>query len=160
MRECLAELLKDETPCLLLMRTAIVASMNLNDVRRFVLMEVVPSLLRKQVWANPKCKSIWEGVCHFVKRFAGSKDGEQTLRCLLGLPGAQLKLLLKLAPTAKAAIGKTLKALSVTEKEEVLSGRWAGIDVISKVGQPANIDAEKARIIKECLAEAVTAVVK
>jgi len=153
-RECLSELIKDAQPCLLLMRTAIVASMNNKDACRFVLSEVIPSLLKKQVWTNPKSKSVWEGVCHFVKRFAASKDAEQTLRCLLGLPTAPLKVLLKLAPTTKALMGRTLKGLSTMEKEEVLSGRWAGIDVTSPKGEPAKLDAEKQKIVKECLAEA------
>ena len=153
-RECLSELIRDEVPCLLLMRTAIVASIHSKDVSKYVLSEVIPSLLRKQVWSNPKFKSVWEGVCHFVKRFAVSKDAEQTLRCLLGLPGVPLKVLLKIAPTAKASLGRTIKGLSVAEKEEVLSGRWAGIDVTSPIGEPAKLDADKQKIVKECLAEA------
>lgn len=153
-REVLAELLRDEVPCQLLMRTAIVASMSLNDIRRFVLSEVIPNLLKKQVWANSKSKVIWDGVCHFVKKFATNKDAEQTLRCLLGLHGAQLKVVLRVAPTAKAPLGKTLKALSAAEKEDVLSGRWAGIDISSKAGETAKLDAEKAKIVKECLSEA------
>ena len=147
-REALAELLKDELPCLLLMRTAIVASMSLNEIRRFVLSEVIPNLLKKQVWANAKCKAIWDGICHFVKKFATNKDAEQTLRCLLGLHGAQLKVVLRVAPTAKAPLGKTLKALSAAEKEDVLSGRWAGLDVSSKAGETAKLDADKQKIIK------------
>ena len=131
--------------------------MNHKDVCKFVLSEAIPTLLRKQIWTNAKCKSVWEGVCHFVKRFAAAKDAEQTLRCLLGLPSAPLKLLLKLAPNARAPVGKTLKALSANEKEEVLSGRWAGIDVSSRAGEPAKLDADKQKLVKECLAEAATA---
>ena len=71
--------------------------------------------------------------------------------------GAQLKVVLKVAPTAKAPLGKTLKALAAAEKEDVLSGRWAGIDVTSKAGEAAKLDADKAKIIKECLLEAGSA---
>lgn len=159
-KECLAELLKDEQPCLLLMRTAIVASMNLGEVRKFVLTDVIPDLVRKQVWAKTQSRSIWEGVCHFVKRFSGSKDVEQTMRCLLGLPTAQLKVLIKLAPTAKAAMGKTLKGLSAADKEEVLSGRWADLDTTTQKGEKAVLDSDKNKIINQCLAEAAAAPTK
>ena len=45
---------------------------------------------------------------------SGFKNSEYTLRALLGVPVAQLKSLLRVAPTAKAAMGKLLKTLSMT----------------------------------------------
>lgn len=117
-------------------------------MKKFVLSDVVPSLIRKRVWnLAPK---VWEGVNHAVKIFAEHKNAEPTLRCLLGLPGIQLKSILKAAPKVKPLLGSLLKALSAEEKEESLTGKWAGIAVesVDSTGATA-VDAEKAKIIKE-----------
>jgi Symplekin tight junction protein C terminal len=117
-------------------------------MKKFILSDVVPSLIRKRVWnLAPK---VWEGVNHAVKIFAEHKNAEPTLRCLLGLPGIQLKSILKAAPKVKPLLGSLLKALSAEEKEESLTGKWAGIAVetVESTGVPV-VDAEKAKIIKE-----------
>lgn len=117
-------------------------------MKKFILSDVVPSLIRKKVWnLAPK---VWEGVNHAVKIFAEHKNAEPTLRCLLGLPGIQLKSILKAAPKVKPLLGSLLKALSAEEKEESLTGKWAGIAVenVESTGVPV-VDAEKAKIIKE-----------
>ena len=94
-------------------------------MKRFVLTDVIPAIIRKRVWESvPK---VWEGVPHAIKSLADHKYAEPTLRCILGLPKAQLKVILKTAPKAKLALGKLLQSLSPVEKEEVISGRWAGI---------------------------------
>lgn len=124
-KDALLHLLEDAVPCRLLMRTAIISSQKHPDVRRYVLMEVIPRMVRKKVWSLPETKDIWVGVCHAVKLLAGHKDAEPALRALFGLPGPQLK---EVARVAKEPLSKFLKLLSTKEKAEVLSGRWAGIE--------------------------------
>ena len=137
-QDALLHLLEDAVPCRLLMRTAIISSQKHPDVRRYVLMEVIPSMVRKKVWALPKVKVVWDGVCHAVKLLAGHKDAEPALRALLGLPGPQLK---EVASVAKDSLSKFLKLLSATEKADVLSGRWAGVE-------QSEPDKVKAEIVK------------
>ena len=50
---------------------------------------------------------------------AGYKPSEHTLRALLGVPGPQLKQVLKQAEGVKVQMAKLLTALSSEEKEEV-----------------------------------------
>lgn len=117
-------------------------------MKKFILSDVMPSLIRKKVWNSaPK---VWDGVSHGVKIFSEHKNAEPTLRCLLGLPGLQLKSILKVAPKVKPLLGSLLKALSAEEKEECVSGRFAGL--ISDVTDPvvdAVVDSEKSKILKE-----------
>lgn len=117
-------------------------------MKKFILSDVMPSLIRKRVWNSaPK---VWDGVSHGVKIFAEHKSAEPTLRCLLGLPGLQLKSILKVAPKVKPLLASLLKALSAEEKEECVSGRFAGL--LSDVADPvieAVVDSEKNKILKE-----------
>jgi hypothetical protein len=122
-------------------------------MRKFVLNDVIPGLIRKRVWNTvPK---LWDGVAHCVKKMASHKNAEPTLRGLLGLPGAQLKAILKVASEAKAPMAAILKALSKEEKEEVLSGKWAGIAETPAESTAEDgaftMDAEKTKIVKELL---------
>lgn len=146
LREAMTDLLADEVPAQALMRTAILAAQSHgNEMKKFMLSDVVPSIIRKKVWTTaPK---VWDGVAHAVKSLAEHKNAEPTLRCLLGLPKAQLRAILKAAPKAKAPLGKLLNALSAEEKEECTSGKWAGID---EVDQP--VDPEKTKILKDIAA--------
>ena len=109
------------------------------------------SLIRKRVWNSaPK---VWDGVNHGVKIFAEHKSAEPTLRCLLGLPGLQLKSILKVAPKVKPLLGSLLKALSTEEKEDCISGKFAGllndVNVTDSVVGGAVVDNEKNKILKE-----------
>ena len=117
-------------------------------MKKFILSDVMPALIRKRVWNSaPK---VWDGVSHGVKIFAEHKSAEPTLRCLLGLPGLQLKSIIKVAPKVKPLLASLLKALSAEEKEECVSGRFAGL--ISDVTDPmvdAVVDSEKNKILKE-----------
>jgi Symplekin tight junction protein C terminal len=117
-------------------------------MKKFILSDVMPSLIRKKVWNSaPK---VWDGVSHGVKIFSEHKSAEPTLRCLLGLPGLQFKSILKVAPKVKPLLASLLKALSAEEKEECVSGRFAGL--ISDISDPvveAVVDAEKNKILKE-----------
>jgi hypothetical protein len=143
LREALTDLLTDDVPAQALMRTAILAAQSYgNEMKKFMLSDVVPKVIRKKVWSTaPK---VWDGVPHAVKILGEHKSAEPTLRCLLGLPKAQLKAVLKAAPKVKPPLGKLLAALSAEEKDECVSGRWAGIHE----GDGA-VDAEKAKIIKD-----------
>ena len=97
-------------------------------MKKFILSDVVPSLIRGRVWNSaPK---VWEGVSYAVKIFAEHKNVEPSLRCLLGLPGIQLKSVLKAAPKVKPLLSNLLKSLSAEEKEECISGKWAGLSAV------------------------------
>ena len=151
-KEAIIELLKDENLSLFLMRTVILSAQSHPDLRKFGLSEVVPTLVRGRAWEH--APRVWEGVAMFVKSFAMHRDAESTLRACLGLPGVQLRAIMKLAPASKAFFSKFLKVLSAAEKEEVLTGRWIGL-VKEREGNFPSVDeilkndAEKAKILKE-----------
>lgn len=134
-------------------------------MKKFILCDVVPSLIRGRVWNSaPK---VWEGVSYAVKIFAEHKNVEPTLRCLLGLPGIQLKSVLKAAPKVKPLLSNLLKSLSAEEKEECISGKWAGLSIAVNVivgdsvegagggggggggNEDVIVDNEKMKIVKE-----------
>lgn len=119
-------------------------------MKKFMLSDVIPSLIRKKVWTSaPK---VWDGVSHALKLFAEHKNAEPTLRCLLGLPGIQLKNILKIAPKVKPLLGTLLKALSTEEREETISGKWAGLSVENNNSVDTAVpvvDTEKLKILKE-----------
>jgi len=104
LKETLTDLLSDAVPAQVLMRTAIRAAQIYSEIKKFVLSTVVPNLIKKKVWLiAPK---VWEGIAPCVKMLIKDdakdlRDSEATLRCLLGLPGPQLKLVLKQADKAK-----------------------------------------------------------
>ena len=119
------------------------------EMKKFMLSDVIPSLIRKRVWiVAPK---VWEGVSHALKLFSEHKNAEPTLRCLLGLPGIQLKGILKIAPKVKPLLGTLLKSLSAEEREETISGKWAGLLIENNNIENAIpvVDTEKLKILKE-----------
>lgn len=194
--DVLTDLLRDAIPAVGLMRTAILSCQKYSDIKRFILVETIPALVRKRVWA-PQSKTtptpttttitttttaaegqgagagvaedkeqaksspalekvkaeLWKGVgvCLKMHKLWGHKDAEPTLRCLLGLPASALKPMLKNFPDLKPPLAKLLQALSVKEKDEVLSGRWAGIDVAQALApeDAAKADTDKAKLVKE-----------
>ena len=94
-------------------------------------------MVRKKVWALPKVKVVWMRLpCS--QAFGRSQRRRAALRALLGLPGPQLK---EVASVAKDSLSKFLKLLSATEKADVLSGRWAGVE-------QSEPDKVKAEIVK------------
>mmetsp|Transcript_685 Transcript_685/g.970 ORF Transcript_685/g.970 Transcript_685/m.970 type:complete len:745 (+) Transcript_685:1111-3345(+) len=128
-KDALRKMVTDDqlAPPYALMRTAILSAQSFAEVKRFVLSDVIPSLVRKRVWLSlPK---LWDGVIHGARNLAatGFKNSELTLRALLGIPAKQLKGLLRAAPAVKVAMAKLLKTLSSEEKEEVTSGKWVGL---------------------------------
>lgn len=158
-RDALKSMLSDDPLPYALMRTAILSAQSFSEVKRYVLSDVIPQLVRRRVWAvAPK---LWDGVVFGAKNLAttGFKNSELTLRALLGIPAVQLKYLLKVAPTVKPAMGKLLKTLSAEEKEEVTSGRWAGISYEEEhAGVAAEViakqESDKQKLLKEIAATA------
>ncbi len=102
-----------------------------------------------------------------MKNLGASKDAEPSLRCLLGLPGVQLKAVIAAYDPIREMLAKLLVVLSVDEKEEIISGvgcakfsrflpkhivlflgRWAGIGEVNAtaIGRP---DFEKEKILRQ-----------
>lgn len=112
-----------------LMRTSILVASKYEECKRFVLREVVPALIQKQVWAV--APQIWEGVIFCIKKFAGAKDAEMTLKASLTLPPTQLKALYEStdakkvvdAPTmeTRKSLKKILLQMTENDREAVLS---------------------------------------
>lgn len=125
-RGCLTSLLENETLATALMRTAIMGAKAHSDVKRFVVTDVIPRLVRKKIWkSQPK---IWDGVVLATKNYSAHSDAEPTLRSVLGLPVPELKKVVTVASTIKPLLKNILAAFSNTEKDDVLSGRWLGVD--------------------------------
>lgn len=159
MRDALKAMLTDDPLPYALMRTAILSAQSFSEVKRFVLSDVIPQLVRRRVWSvAPK---LWDGVVFGAKNLAttGFKNSELTLRALLGIPAVYLKYLLKVAPTVKPAMGKLLKTLSAEEKEEVTTGRWAGISYEEEQAgmsseEIAKQEGDKQKLLKDIAATA------
>jgi len=147
-RETLFNLVEDAIPCLYLMRTGILSAKKYKDVRKYLLSETVPKLIRKRVWTikdeNSGKYPVWEGVVQCVRLMADQKDAEQMLRCVLSLDGPRLAMVMKVAPKVSPILAKLLKTLSVREREDVITGHWAGI-----AHEKNKIDSEKKKIIEE-----------
>jgi hypothetical protein len=135
---------KSQAPPVQIMRTLLLASRTFGDVLRYMLSEAIPTIVRRRGWES--APRVWSGVLHAVKKyFSGpAKDGtEGMLRALLGLPPKQLSIVLQVcgggsdgaAVAAATTAGQSLKvvltrliqAFSASEREEVLSGRWVGL---------------------------------
>jgi hypothetical protein len=148
-KEAIKTMLAEEHPPVALMRTAILSAQSFPEVKRYVLGEVMPQLVRRRIWTtSPK---LWDGVVAGAKNLAAAasahKNAELTLRALLGVPAPQLKGLVRVAPTVKGAMSKLLKTLSSGEKEEVVSGKWAGI-----ADESGAVSEEKQQLIAEIAA--------
>lgn len=153
LKEALKTMLAEEVPPNALMRTAILSAQSFGEVKRYVLSDVIPHLVRKKVWTvAPK---LWDGVVYGAKNLAAkdNKNSELTLRALLGVPALQLRSLLTVAPDVKQAMGKLLKTLSTEERNDVVSGKWAGL-LEEGVEAAAALSEEKAALIKDIAATA------
>ena len=125
-RGCISLLLEDEILATALMRTAIMGAKSHSDVKKFVVTDVIPRLIRKKIWeSQPK---IWDGVVLATKNYSAHTDAEATLRSVLGLPIPQLKSVIKVASAIKPLLKNILAAFSTTERDDVLSGRWMGVE--------------------------------
>ena len=146
-REVLFNLVEDTHLSLYLVRTGILSARKYKEVRKFLLQETVPKLIRRRVWTardeNSGKFPVWEGVVQCVRYFCDSKDSEQMLRCVLSLDGPRLAVVMKVAPKVPAILAKLLKTLSTKEREDVVSGRWAGI-----AGERGKVDSEKKKIVE------------
>jgi hypothetical protein len=122
-KETLKTLLSEPTPPLAFMRTAILSSNMYHDIKRFVLSDIIPNLVKRQVWLlNPP--EVWNGVVYVSKNLdtVALKYCEPALKSFLGLVSVQLKILLKKAPNLKPLLAKLIKTLSVDELHDVTSG--------------------------------------
>ena len=152
LKEALKTMLTEEVPPNALMRTAILSAQSFGEVKRYVLSDVIPHLVRKKVWVvAPK---LWDGVVYGAKNLAAkdNKNSELTLRALLGVPAAQLRSLLAVAPDVKQAMGKLLKTLSTEERIDVVSGKWAGLLEDGTTESAGALSEEKAALIKDIAA--------
>ena len=120
-KEALQTLQNDEIPPYALMRTAILASQSYAEMKKYVLQETIPILIKKMVWnIAPK---VWEGVIFGIKNLitGNVKTVEPTLRALLTLPGKQLLSVLKVAVNTKQFVGQFFQGLSNDEKAAFFS---------------------------------------
>lgn len=62
------------------------------------------------------------GVAIVMKNLGASKDAEPSLKCLLGLPGVQLKAVIAAHEPIRELLAKLLIVLSINEKDEIISG--------------------------------------
>jgi len=161
-KDALKIMLAEAVPPYAMMRTAILSGQSFGEVKKFVLSDVIPSLVRRSIWVDsPK---LWDGVCVATKNFAvGGVNAEATIRALLGIPAAQLRALLRVAPNVKAVMAKVLKALAPEERDEVVSGRRVGVtatametgEATSNTTTAADIaksEADKLRLVKDIMA--------
>ena len=145
LRETLGELVKDEPIPIPFMRTVILATQAMPEMKKYVLHEVVPKLISRQVWDTaPK---IWDGVVMFMKSAVSHREAEPTLRGILGLPYPQLHAILKLVPAAATPLANVLNALSREEFDEVVKGYWAGLANPSENDKEGTASADKMKII-------------
>jgi hypothetical protein len=142
LKECIGTLLTDPVLGNSIMRTVIVSfSIHPVEMRRFAVTDVVPAMVRRRAWLTPR---VWDGVILAMKNLAGHRDAESSLRAMLGLPASQLHTLMKIKEV-KGPLSKCLKALSVGEREDVVTGRWVGIDDAAS----GTIDTLKAKLLEE-----------
>ena len=129
------------------MRTGLLSAKKYKEVRKYLLQDTVPKLIRRKVWTEKDPVSgkypVWEGVIQCVRLFGDAKDSEQMLRCVLSLDGPRLALVMKVAPKIQVILAKLLKTLSTKEREDVITGRWAGIAHSS-----GKVDTEKKKIFE------------
>lgn len=152
-REAISMMSDDENLPVALIRTALLASKAHNDVKKYVLVDLIPKLIRRKIWITTPVH--WEGVKMYIKTYATPQQPanvmEPTLRSILALPGLQLKSIIALSPHIKSLLSKLLKSLSTDEKDNVTSGKWIGLSdaaVESNESESAvTPDPEKAKIL-------------
>ena len=142
-KDSFKSLLLDDIPAFPLMRTAILASQSYAEVRRYVISEVIPALIKKKVWSSaPK---VWEGVIYVVKHSnASGLKNDYVLKAILSVPGVQLRSIIKSAPNCVEHLTTLLRNLSPDDKEDMLSGRWLDANAPRTVP-----DSEKLKVIQE-----------
>lgn len=129
--EAISKLLSDATqpPPVQLMRTLLLVCRVMPDVMKHMLAEAIPRLIRGKVWLT--APRVWDGVLHALKKYysAPSRDGvESLLRAVLGMPLKQFHIALQVCgPEVKKVLRSSLQTYSVSERGEVLSGRWVGL---------------------------------
>lgn len=120
-KEALSLLQKEEIPPFALMRTAIISAQSFPEVKRFVLMETIPSMLKKEVWE--RAPKVWEGVIFGMKNLVSvyNKASDPTFHGLCQIPGVQLKSVLKVATNLSPLLIQYLKSLSPEDYNLLIS---------------------------------------
>jgi hypothetical protein len=131
LKESLQVLMLDDSPHVALMRTALLSANHFSEVKKFVLMELIPTLVHRRVWViAPK---VWEGVLvgadSLTTGNVSSKWIEPTLRALLAVPGVTLKALLKVNKNLKRTLAKYLQSVPVDERDDILATPPAPITI-------------------------------
>ena len=121
-REALDQLVRDEPLSELLLRTAIISYQYHNELKQYVLTEVVPKVIQRKPWDTASSK-LFDGVAYILNKLYGHKDVESTLRFVFALPLTQFKEVLSAAPLARRAIKAVYQRLSAAEQEMALAGR-------------------------------------
>jgi hypothetical protein len=135
--EAMDKLLSDgnSNPPLQIMRTMLLACRVMPEVMRYMLSQAVPKLIKAKSWNT--APRVWDGVLHCIKKYssASQRDGvESLLRSVLGLPVKQLNVVLQVCGTdLKAALKNTMTTFSAAEKDEVISGKWVGLEIVGAV---------------------------
>lgn len=154
-RDALSKLVDDPVMSKVLARTALIAGQTHQDVKRYILNDFLPAMIRRKIWSTAPLQ--WKGVVMCIKKFVlkgyAQSAIEPTLRAVFGLPGPQLKATLAESEDLKGHLVKLLKTLSPAEREEVTSGRWVGIaPTVAEGDEPIPMDSEKTRIVSELTA--------
>ncbi len=116
------------------MRTLLLGCRALPELVKYMLTSAVPTLVRGRCWET--MPRVWDGVLHCAKKYhvGHARDGiESTFRAILGLPIKQLSIALQVCEEGvRKALGNIVKALSPSEKDEVLSGKWIGLSDLNR----------------------------
>jgi hypothetical protein len=127
-KDALNILLEDRTEPLpiVIMRTVILSSQSLPEIKKFSLATVIPTLIQRKIWIT--APTIWDGIAHAVKAMIGSRDSDLTIKSLLSLPLTQLRSVLKVATNVHGHMAKVLKGLSPEDSNDVLTGKYAHLE--------------------------------
>lgn len=149
--EALAALLGDRPLSLFFMRTVILSAQTFTEIRKFGLSEVVPQLLKTDLWES--APRVWEGVAVFIRSYAAHKDAEPCLKSMLTLPTAQLKSIMRIASNVKLPMAKVLASLSEEEISLLSTSSGTVYDPYDPVmtGEGGKEVAEKSKLVKELL---------
>ena len=106
----------------IIMRTSILASNKYDECKRFVWMEVIPSLIRNEIWKS--LPQIWDGIEFFVKKFIASsatRDLENALRTLCALPLDKLNHIIDACKVTRTTASKRVPSETNELKKQLKS---------------------------------------
>lgn len=117
---------RNEPLPIVIMRTVILSSQSLPEIKKYSLSTVIPTLIQRKIWITSS--TIWDGIAHAVKAMIGSRDSDLTIKSLLSLPLTQLRSVLKIATNIHGHMAKVLKGLSPEDSNDVLTGKYAHLE--------------------------------